>query len=114
MGSGTSGGTQGGGTVDFGYLEGFCAGDQQVIADVLVTFREQAAIWAEALAKPGPDWKDLAHTIKGSARGIGARPLGEAAEQAERLGPEVLSLVQAELREAVAEIEGYLTRIGGG
>jgi HPt (histidine-containing phosphotransfer) domain-containing protein len=107
-------GGSGGGTVDFGYLEGFCAGDQQVITDVLVTFREQAAVWAEALANPGADWRDLAHTIKGSARGIGARPLGEAAEQAEAMGTSVLPLVQAELREVVAEIEGYLTRIGGG
>lgn len=107
-------GGEGGGTVDFGYLEGFCAGDQQVITDVLVTFREQAALWAEQLANPGSDWKDLAHTIKGSARGIGANALGEAAAQAEALGPETLSLVRAELRKAVAEIEGYLTRIGGG
>lgn len=103
-----------GGVVDFAYLEEFCAGDMQVITDVLSTFREQAQVWSDALAQPGPDWRDLAHTIKGSARGVGARSLGEAAEQAENLGPEVLNLVQAELREAVAEIEGYLTRVGGG
>ena len=104
----------GAGVVDFAYLESFCAGDMQVIAEVLSTFRDQAQVWVERLERPGEDWRDLAHAIKGAARGIGARPLGDAADQAERLGPEVLGLVRGELDDAVAEIEGYLTRIGGG
>ena len=102
------------GVVDFGYLESFCSGDTQVVVDVLTIFREQAAKWLEALAAPGDDWRELAHTIKGASRGVGARALGAAAEQAENLGPEVLSLVRAELREALAAVEGYLSRVGGG
>lgn len=102
------------GVVDFEYLETFCAGDMQVIAEVLAVFRDQAQVWGDSLTNPGADWKDLAHTIKGSARAVGARALGEAAEQAENLGPSVLPLVKAELAEAMAEVEGYLTRIGGG
>ncbi|MGA0604722.1 Hpt domain-containing protein [Phenylobacterium sp. VNQ135] len=102
------------GAVDFGYLEGFCAGDQQVIAEVLATFREQAVGWVEALAASDVDQREVAHTIKGSALGIGARRLGEAASRAEFDGPEMLGPVRVELEEAIAAIEGYLTRIGGG
>ena len=103
-----------GGAIDFSYLEGFCANDEQVIADVLSTFREQAAGWAEPLARPGADWRELAHTIKGSAFGIGARRLGEIAGAAEQGAVEDLAPIGPELAEVVAEIEGYLTRIGGG
>jgi HPt (histidine-containing phosphotransfer) domain-containing protein len=102
------------GVVDFEYLETFCAGDMQVVAEVLAVFRDQAQAWAESLADPRGDWRALSHTIKGSARAVGARALGEAAEQAENLGPAVLPLVRAELTEAMAEVEGYLSRIGGG
>lgn len=109
-----TGSDAGGGVVDFEYLETFCAGDMQVITEVLTVFREQAQLWAEGLADPAADWRALAHTIKGSARAVGARALGEAAEQAETLGPSVLPLVRAEVAEAVAEVEGYLSRIGGG
>lgn len=109
-----AGGAEAGGAVDFSYLEGFCAGDQQVITDVLVTFREQAAGWTEKLAGPIDDQRELAHTIKGSALGIGARRLGEAASRAEFGAPADLFSVRRELAEAVAAIEGYLTRIGGG
>lgn len=109
----------GGGAVDFDHLETYCAGDMQVVTDVLVVFREQAQAWAERLADPGEGgpsegWRDLAHTIKGAARGIGALALGEAADRAEHGAPSDLAAVRAELDAAVAEVEGYLTRIGGG
>lgn len=114
----------GGGAVDFDHLESYCAGDMQVVTDVLVVFREQAQAWAERLADPGEGrpgeggpsegWRDLAHTIKGAARGIGALALGEAADRAEHGAPSDLAAVRAELDAAVAEVEGYLTRIGGG
>lgn len=101
--------------VDFGYLEGFCANDQAVVVDILVIFREQAQTWAETLREPPGAWRELMHNIKGSARGIGARRLGDTADRAEAsTDPASLTAVQAELAEAVAEIEGYLTRVGGG
>ena len=100
--------------VDFDYLEGFAAGDTQVVTEVLNLFLGQAELWRPRLEAPDDGWRDLVHTIKGAARGVGARALGDVAEQAE-LGdaaqsPKVLSA----LRDAVADIEGYLTRLGGG
>ena len=49
------------GVVDFAYLEGFAAGDDDVIDEVLALFREQSAIWGAMLAKAPPDapWRPL-------------------------------------------------------
>jgi HPt (histidine-containing phosphotransfer) domain-containing protein len=94
--------------VDFAYLEGFAAGDRGVVREVLQIFLDQAKAWAGGLAAPDDGWRDLAHTIKGSARGIGARPLGDLAETAEREGPGQAEALRTELAAAVAEIEAYL------
>ncbi|MDZ4374248.1 MAG: Hpt domain-containing protein [Phenylobacterium sp.] len=103
------------GAVDFDYLEGFAAGDMQVVTEVLNLFQGQAEGWMGQLATPDPGhWRDLAHTIKGSARGIGAGPLGEAADRAERGDVTRADELRSALADALADIEGYLTRIGGG
>jgi hypothetical protein len=94
--------------VDFGYLEGFAAGDSTVVRDVLGLFLEQAKAWEVALARADDGWRDLVHTIKGTARGIGAAPLGDLAEQAEREGPAMEETLRLELAAAVAEVEAYL------
>ena len=100
--------------VDFDYLEDFAAGDMQVVTEVLQLFQGQAEIWRDKLANPGDGWRDLAHTIKGASRGIGANALGAIADRAERGDPAMAGEVLAALDETMAEIEGYLTRIGGG
>lgn len=100
--------------VDFDYLESYAAGDLQVVSEVLGLFRTQAEGWRAALAQPGGGWRDLVHTIKGSARGIGARALADLCERAEFGDPALAPQVQAALDEADAAIEGYLTRMGGG
>ncbi|WP_374569851.1 Hpt domain-containing protein [Phenylobacterium sp.] len=95
------------GAVDFDYLEEFAAGDIQVIEEVLALFREQAAIWS-AMLDPGFDgWRDAVHTIKGSARGVGAFALGEACAQAESLGAAHLDAVRDALNAALADVAAY-------
>jgi HPt (histidine-containing phosphotransfer) domain-containing protein len=100
--------------VDFDYLEGFAAGDMTVVTEVLELFRQQAEGWLAKLDAPGDGWRDLVHTIKGSAKGIGANALGEVADRAERGDAAMAPEVRAALVDALAAIEGYLTRIGGG
>lgn len=100
--------------VDFDYLEGFAAGDMQVVTDVLGLFQGQAEGWLARLEAPGDGWRDLAHTIKGSARGIGATTLGEVADRAERGDASLAPELRGALADVLADIEGYLTRIGGG
>ena len=100
--------------VDFDYLEGFAAGDMTVITEVLELFRQQAEGWLVGLDAPGDGWRDLVHTIKGSSKGIGANTLGDVADRAERGDASMAPEVRAALVDALAAIEGYLTRIGGG
>jgi len=102
------------GAVDFDYLERFTAGDTQVMTEVLEIFRTQADGWLVGLDSPGDGWRDLVHLIKGSAKGIGANVLGEIADRAERADAAMAPEVRAALLDVLADIEGYLSRIGGG
>ena len=105
------------GAVDFAYLESYAAQDQAVIEEVLNLFREQAALWRRLLDPQGPaeGWRDAAHTIKGSARGIGAGALAEAcaaaeqASDADEIGRSVqLSRLLTALDLVLADIAAYL------
>ena len=98
------------GTVDFGYLEDFAAGDRQVIGEVLNIFLQQAEIWVGSLDPAKVGWGDVVHTIKGAARGVGANALGDACARAEADGPVGLPAVRVGLAAAVADIEAYLSR----
>ena len=99
------------GVVDFAYLEGYAGGDKQVVAEVLALFQQQAAHWLETLDDPA-GWRDRVHTIKGSARGIGARALGDVADLAEQADAAMAPQVRAALAEVLVAISGYLGRVG--
>jgi HPt (histidine-containing phosphotransfer) domain-containing protein len=98
------------GAVDFAYLEGFAAGDRKVVAEVLALFRQQAEAWAGSLDATDPGWRDVVHTIKGAARGVGANALGDVCASAEAAGEGELPVVRAALNAAVADIAAYQAR----
>ena len=93
--------------VDFAYLEGFAAGDKTVVREVLSLFREQAENWAKGLDGADPGWRDVVHTIKGAARGVGANALGDICAKAEVDGESGLRSVRSALDAAIAEITAY-------
>ncbi len=95
------------GAVDFGYLEEFAAGDQQVVDEVLALFREQAGLWSAMLDPASEGWRDAVHTIKGAARGVGAFALGDACEQAEAAGAQGLAGVRDALDTALQDVAAY-------
>ncbi|MFI4976622.1 MAG: Hpt domain-containing protein [Caulobacterales bacterium] len=95
------------GVVDFAYLEGFAAGEDEVIDEVLGLFREQSALWGAMLDAEHEGWRDAVHTLKGAARGIGAFALGEACARAEDIGPAGLRGVRDALDQALADIAAY-------
>lgn len=95
------------GVVDFAYLEGFAAGEDEVIDEVLALFREQSAIWGPLLAADHEGWRDAVHTLKGSSRGIGAFAVGEACARCEISGATGLTAVRDALDEALADIAAY-------
>ena len=96
--------------VDFGYLEGFAASDRQVVGEVLALFRQQAEIWAATLDAGSAGWRDVVHTIKGAARGVGANELGDVCARAEAQGEAGVPAVRDALAAAVAEIVAYQAR----
>ena len=104
------------GAVDFGHLQVYAGGDLALMEEVLGLFREQAAIWVRLLdpAAEAEAWRDGAHTLKGSGRGIGAFALADACEAAELSGPDLgertvrLDRVKDELDRALADIAAWL------
>jgi HPt (histidine-containing phosphotransfer) domain-containing protein len=94
--------------VNFAYLEDFLGGDKSVAAEVLQLFLKQSDAWTSGLDAANPDWRGVAHAIKGAARGVGADALGDACHQAEFGQPEDLPQVHVELARAMAEIEAYV------
>jgi HPt (histidine-containing phosphotransfer) domain-containing protein len=104
------------GAVDFAYLERYAAGDASLIDEVLGLFREQAEIWVRLLdpGEAAEAWRDAAHSLKGSALGIGAFALADECEAAERAsGADVgartvlLGHVRTALDATLADIAAY-------
>lgn len=101
------------GAVDLAYLTDYAAGDLELVDEVLALFREQAALWTPLLDPDAEGWEDAVHTLKGSARGVGAREVALACEAAEPadLAPDLralrLSAVRDALDRALADIAAY-------
>lgn len=73
--------------IDLEHLDAYTAGDEALMDEVFSLFREQVEIWIKLLTPdaPGGSFRDAAHTLKGSARGIGAWKLAEVCAEAEKL-----------------------------
>jgi HPt (histidine-containing phosphotransfer) domain-containing protein len=93
------------GPIDIEHLERMTLGDASLEREVLAMFSAQAVRLIGQLATLPSDAGGIAHTLKGSARAIGAFGVAEAAENLEaairnRDNP---SEALAELRDAVAQ-----------
>lgn len=93
------------GPIDTGHLARMTLGDPELQREVLGMFVDQAARLTAILATAPSNASMLAHTLKGSARGIGAFRVAEtaAAVEAAVRGGEDAARDIANLREAVAE-----------
>ncbi|MCU0881787.1 MAG: Hpt domain-containing protein [Hyphomonadaceae bacterium] len=71
--------------IDRAHLDRMTGGDGELALEVLDLFGEQIAMWQRLLSpsSENADWLVGVHTIKGSARGIGAWDLAEACGAAE-------------------------------
>lgn len=93
--------------IDRAYLARFTLGNTDLEREVLGLFAGQAPSYLDRLAsaRSPQDWRDAAHTLKGSAAAVGALHVAELAEVAERLdraGPGAAS--DAERARAVAAL----------
>lgn len=73
--------------IDTDHFAHMTGGDTALQAELMALFSEQADLWGKLLTTDAPvhTWRDAAHTIKGSARGLGFWVLAEACETAEAL-----------------------------
>jgi HPt (histidine-containing phosphotransfer) domain-containing protein len=70
--------------IDLDHLARYTGGDKVINAEVMRLFDTQATELVARLqsildARDAKSWKEVTHTLKGAARGIGAFPMGEAA-----------------------------------
>jgi HPt (histidine-containing phosphotransfer) domain-containing protein len=101
--------------VDLVHLSRYTLGERELEQEVLELFCSQSLIYIERLreARSDKDWKDAAHTLKGSASAIGAWRAAAAAESAEALSGEALSQGRAlRLREIESSVREAKTYIG--
>ena len=85
---GSHGGRFGETPLDIFHLRRFTLGDRRLELEILNLFIDQAPLTIAALknARNDHDWLNAAHTLKGSARAVGAWRLANIAERAERIG----------------------------
>lgn len=105
--------------VDLVHLSRFTMGNRELEQEVLLLFCKQSEIFIDRLKEAGDDktWMEAAHTLKGSARGIGAWEVGDAAYDVEQLkgeqrissGPEAVSKLEKKLKEACDFIASITT-----
>lgn len=71
--------------IDIAHLRRMTGDDADLMREVLGLFREQGEVWQRLLSPDNETkgWMVGAHTIKGSARGIGAWELSEICSKAE-------------------------------
>ncbi|MGZ8397382.1 MAG: Hpt domain-containing protein [Rhodoplanes sp.] len=95
--------------IDRAHLKAMTMGDATLARDVLALFDRQGAMMMKRL--PGADAKtkaELAHALKGSARGIGAWRVADAATLVEIAGD---AIALKELNEVVAEARAEIALV---
>jgi len=102
------------GTLDTAELRRFTLGDKHLETEILGLFIAQVPITIAALkqAESDGDWHVAAHSLKGSARAVGARRLAQLAAQAERLNgtsdPKACGSMIRMLEEAASEAQALI------
>ena len=100
--------------VDLVHLSRYTLGERALEREVLALFCSQSSIYIERLhtARSDKDWKDAAHSLKGSATAIGAWRAAAAAANAEALSSEASAEARAlrlgEIESSVREAEDYI------
>jgi hypothetical protein len=99
------------------------AEDAALQVELIGLFREQALLWRRLLIPDAPThtWRDAAHSVKGTARGLGLWALAEACENVEALAQagavegrwvsEQLARVRGRLEEALGALKDEETKL---
>lgn len=96
--------------IDFDHLNLYVGGDLDLTAEVFGLFQNQVEMWGRVLTADADDdtWMSVTHSLKGTAKAVGAVHLAELCEKAEAYVGENNSLG---LRErAVQDIEFRISK----
>jgi HPt (histidine-containing phosphotransfer) domain-containing protein len=100
--------------VDLDHLSQYTSGDRALEAELFDLFLTNGKAYAAAMSA-APDfvtWREKAHALKGSARGIGAVVVARLSEAAEGLDPERFDAekagLAADLAQALGEVEAFV------
>lgn len=102
--------------IDFTYLGRFTFGNRELEREVLYLFAQHAPSYLNSLrtAESSKAWHDAAHTLKGSARAVGAWRVARSAELAEKIvfeaESERLAFAADHASEAVEEAIAYIVQ----
>ncbi len=104
--------------LDTEFLGKYTLGNAELESEVLHMFIDQSALYLERLRSPqsSKDWFEAAHSLKGSARGIGAFVVGMRAAQLEQaeeplnesIRTAILSLLETDLEKTRVAILRHL------
>jgi HPt (histidine-containing phosphotransfer) domain-containing protein len=106
--------------IDLSHLARYTGGEKGLNGEILRLFESQIAGMVAELnglvqAPDGKRWREITHTIKGAARGVGAFEMGEVAAKAEPVdpanGPEAkaaIAKLESEAETVRAFISSYL------
>jgi HPt (histidine-containing phosphotransfer) domain-containing protein len=92
--------------IDLEHLARYTGGEKGLNGEILRLFDGQitsmvAELNALLASRDSKRWREIAHTIKGAARGVGAFEMGEAAAKAEPVNP----ADSAEAKAAIQKLE---------
>ena len=100
--------------IDRTHLSRMALGDHALEREVLALFDRQIDLLVERIsAADASDVMELAHTLKGSARGVGAWPMARAAEAVEAAPPAELAHAVAALAATAGETRAAIAGILG-
>lgn len=96
-------------TLDLVHLSAQAGGDKMLMQQVLGLFLDHAQTVLDALASASDvkTWKDHAHSLKGSAKGVGCWDVAEAAFAAEQRPLDALTIPP--LRDAFAQARAAIS-----
>src|SRR5215469_17728389 len=96
--------------IDLEHLGRYTGGDKELNAEVLRLFDGQITSMVTELngllaSRDGKRWREVTHSIKGAARGVGAFPMGELAARAEPVDPTNASAARDAIEKLKREAE---------
>jgi HPt (histidine-containing phosphotransfer) domain-containing protein len=101
--------------LDICHLRRFTLGDRRLEIEILNLFIDQVPLTIAVLqnARNDHDWLNAAHTLKGSARAVGAWRLAELAERLETISDRTACVsMLRQLEKAAEEARDYIVALG--